>query len=73
MKHCPVTVDYFRKNARPIAGTLGFLPVECKPKEFRGGSFGFYHGAKMTFAVGGQFVECQVGIVITCVGSKPKV
>jgi hypothetical protein len=68
-----MTPDKFRREARPLKGVLNGLPIEVKPKEFRSGSYGFYYWAKLYVNVGNEAVECQCGLNITVVGSKPKV
>ena len=67
---CTVTRDEFRQHAVPVDVLLGDKAMAAKPKEFSTGNFGWHAGGKLDVLVNGKPVKCQVGIVVTAIGSK---
>lgn len=68
---CPINADEFLANAGMLECSVGGTPLLASPKLFSTGSFGFYAGQKLAVKVGGKIVQCQVGLNITVIGSKP--
>lgn len=71
-KQCPVTLEQFRAQAKPLAVTISGQSAMAMPKEFATGSYGWYANGKMLLDVGGTLVPVQIGVTLTCIGSKPK-
>ena len=67
---CPVGRAAFRKDAKPVVVNIGGVPLVAGVKEFATGSLGWYAQGKIPVEVGGVIVEVQVGLNMTCVGSK---
>lgn len=60
----------FRRHAKELAATLGKRELELKPKEFSTGSLGWYCNEKVQIVLDGQTFVCQLGFLVTIVGSK---
>jgi len=69
-KHCPVTREQFRENAKPVSIVVNGVEMEAQPKEFSTGSFGWYLTGKTLLPVGDQKVNVQIGLNLTVIGSK---
>ena len=73
---CTTTRTYFRENAKPLVITVTDADGKviykgyATAKEFSTGSFGWHFGDKVTIKVGDTLVKCQVGLTVTCIGSK---
>jgi hypothetical protein len=67
---CPITRPDFRAKAKPVAVTIGNVPLSAEVKEFSTGSLGWYLNGKTTVDVGGTPVAVQIGLNLTIVGSK---
>ncbi|MFL5243145.1 MAG: hypothetical protein ACJ8FY_13645 [Gemmataceae bacterium] len=67
---CPISRGDFRAKAKPVAVTVGAIPMVADVKEFSTGSLGWYLNGKTTIDVGGTPVSVQIGMNITIVGSK---
>jgi hypothetical protein len=67
---CPVSRAQFRAKAQPIAVTINGSTQTAEVKEFSTGSLGWYVNGKITVEVDGVRVPVQVGLNLTCVGSK---
>lgn len=67
---CPVTRDEFQAQAKGLQVTIDGQSVQVPTKEFSTGSFGWFHGDKLTLKVGDKLVKVQVGLTLTVIGSK---
>lgn len=67
---CPISLDKFKKEAKPLTVTIGDKQVIVPVKEFATGSFGWYMNEKVTIMVGDVAVSVQVGANLIVVGSK---
>lgn len=72
---CPVSRQRFIDNAEPIVVVVNGSHVAVDVKEFKPdsegkSSFGWYAGGKINVLVDGVLVPVQVGINLTCIGSK---
>jgi hypothetical protein len=67
---CPLTRDQFVAKAQSVEVHINGVPVLAEVKEFKTGSFGWHFGDKVTLKVGDTLVKVQVGLTLTCIGSK---
>lgn len=69
---CPVTREQFLAGATDVQVTIAGAPMLAQVKEFSTGSLGWYLNGKTTITVDGVRVPVQVGVTLTCIGSKPQ-
>jgi hypothetical protein len=69
-KICPVSRAEFAKGAKPVLVAIGNNNLVAGIKHFATDSFGWYATGKIILDVGGVPVEVQVGLNLTCIGSK---
>jgi len=67
---CPISRSEFRQGARPVTVTINGVPMLAAVKEFSTDSFGWYLSGKVMVEVNGIAVPVQIGINLTCIGSK---
>jgi len=67
---CPISRDQFRAKAKPVAITVGEVPMVAPTKEFATGSLGWYLNGKTVIDIDGTPVTVQLGLSLTIVGSK---
>ena len=70
-KQCPVTKEQFENSAKDLVIQLEGNVLVAKPGEFQSGSYGWKMNGKATITIDGVKVPVQVGLNITCIGSKP--
>ena len=68
---CSMTKEQFLAHAESFKLTVGDKALECKPREFSTGSFGWFLSGKANIAVGETTVPVQIGVNIAVIGSKP--
>lgn len=69
---CPVPLDLFLENAKPLKVVIGDNAAVASPKEFSTGSYGWYTSVKGIVDIGGIPCSVQIGLNVTLVGSKPE-
>lgn len=70
-KPCPVTDEQFAEKAQPVQVIIAGQTFTVYPKEVRDGkSLGWFLNGKMSVMVDGVMVPCQIGLNLTCIGSK---
>lgn len=69
---CPVTKDQFLASATDVQVSIAGAPMLAQVKEFSTGSLGWYLSGKTVVVVDGVRVPVQVGVTLTCIGSKPQ-
>jgi hypothetical protein len=67
---CPVSLEEFRRDAKPLPVKIGDVPMIALPKEFSTGSLGWYGNGQTTVMIGGVPVKVQVGVTLTIANSK---
>jgi len=67
---CPISRSQFLAEAKSVEVVINGVPMVAEVKEFSTGSFGWHFGDKVTIKVGDTLVKCQVGLTVTCIGSK---
>jgi len=70
-KQCPVTKEQFEDHAKDVIVQMEGNVLVAKPDKFQSGSFGWKLNGKATIVVDGVKIPVQVGMNITCIGSKP--
>ena len=67
---CPISRVEFHAKAKPVAVSIGNVPMFAEVREFSTGSLGWYLSGKTMIDVGGTLVSVQIGLNLTVVGSK---
>jgi hypothetical protein len=67
---CPVSLETFMKEAKPIEINMGGQTVIAQPKKFDTGSFGWYFNKKVDQKIADEDCVVQMQILCTVVGSK---
>jgi hypothetical protein len=67
---CPVSREQFVANAKSVQVTIGGVPMLATVKQFQTGSLGWYLTGKTTVEIDGVAVPVQIGVTLTCIGSK---
>jgi hypothetical protein len=67
---CPVSREQFVANAKSVQVTIAGVPMLATVKQFQTGSLGWYLTGKTTVEVDGVAVPVQIGVTLTCIGSK---
>lgn len=65
-----MTVDFEKAKAIPLS--INGVDLQALPKEFKTGSLGWSLTTKLRLPLGDQEVNCQIGLNMTIIGSKPK-
>lgn len=69
---CPITTVDFLSHAKPLSVEIEGQKFSAMPKNFSTGSVGFHLNPKIVITINGVPVQCQVGLNVTVIGSKPK-
>lgn len=67
---CTITRKEFLENAQDIEVIINGVKHTASPKEFSTGSFGWNINGKVSVKVGGETVQCQLGMNLTVAKSK---
>ena len=67
---CPVSREQFIDNAKSVQVTIAGVPMLATVKQFSTGSLGWYLTGKTVVEVDGVAVPVQIGLQLTCIGSK---
>jgi hypothetical protein len=67
---CPVSREQFIDAAQDVEVSIAGVPMLAAVKLFSTGSLGWYLSGKTVIRVGDTPVSVQIGLNLTCVGSK---
>ena len=67
---CPISRTAFAADAKSVEVTIAGVPMLATVKEFQTGSLGWYLTGKTTVKIGDTVVPVQIGLTLTCIGSK---
>jgi len=67
---CPISRATFAAEAQSLEMVIAGVPMLATVKEFQTGSLGWYLTGKTTVKVGDTAVPVQIGVTLTCIGSK---
>lgn len=67
-----LTVEEFLRDAKEIVIIIDGARFEASPKAFSTGSFGWGLTTKAPLPIGEGKLQCQIGLNMTVIGSKPK-